>query len=80
MKNVKNFKNNYFYIFLSFLLVLYNSLEEFDSKLLIRSLIFLTFEQKKTINQLKSNSNNKSMGLSKAPMSSTLKSRLYSLF
>ena len=46
MKNV-NFKNKS-------LLVLYHSLEEFDSKLLIRSLIFLTFEQKKIINNLNS--------------------------
>jgi hypothetical protein len=54
------------YLFMYSLLVLYNSLEEFDSKLLIRSLIFLTFEQKKTINQLKS----------KVPSSSIIKSKI----
>ena len=33
-------------------LVLYNTLEDFNSKFLIRALIFLSFDQKKTIKNL----------------------------
>lgn len=33
--------------------VLFNTLEEFDTKLLIKALIYLSFEQKKTIGELK---------------------------